>query len=351
MPWRETRDPYAILVSEVMLQQTQVQTVIPYYLRFLARFPTAADLAAADEQELLVHWQGLGYYRRARNLQAAAVQIAAEHGGHLPADKSAIDGLRGVGPYTSAAVASIAFNLPFACVDGNVVRVISRLDASDADVAQLKQQKHLAARAQVLLDPARPGDFNQAMMELGATVCTPRQPSCLTCPVGAFCQTRLRGDDPHSRPLKTRKPTVSQIAFQCLLAVHQDKFLLARRADEGLMAAMWELPAQVDDQARPWQNLADATLVPSGFLQPITHRFTHLHARYLVEVARAEQTFDFQLAGKAYSAFRWVTVAELRDLPLTKVTSGLLPQIQSIISGESPCATAPCALPGMQATP
>jgi A/G-specific adenine glycosylase len=351
MPWRETRDPYAILVSEVMLQQTQVQTVIPYYLRFLARFPTAAALAAADEQELLVHWQGLGYYRRARNLQAAAAQITTEHQGLIPPDKTAIDSLRGVGPYTSAAVASIAFNLPFACVDGNVVRVISRLDACDANVTDLKQQKRLAARAQVLLDPRRPGDFNQAMMELGATVCTPRQPSCLTCPVGAFCQTRLRGDDPHGRPFKSRKPTVSNLSFQCLLAVHQDQFLLARRADEGLMASMWELPAQISNQARPWQTLTETPLVPSGFLQPITHRFTHLHARYLVEVARAEHPFDFQLVGKAYSAFRWVTIAELGELPLTKVTSGLLTQIQSIISGDSLCATATCALPGMQATP
>lgn len=351
MPWRETRDPYAILVSEVMLQQTQVQTVIPYYLRFMARFPTATDLAAADEQELLVHWQGLGYYRRARNLQAAAQQIAAEHGGQLPADKAAIDQLRGVGPYTSAAVASIAFDLPYACVDGNVVRVISRLDASDADVSLPKEQKRLATRAQELLDAARPGDFNQAMMELGATVCTPRQPGCLTCPVGTFCQTRLRGDDPHGRPVKSRKPSVSQIEFSCLLAVCGERFLLARRPSEGLMASMWELPGQVADEARPWQILAQESLTPCGMLEPIVHRFTHLHARYIVEVARAARPFDLQRVGTSYSAFRWVTLAELADLPLTKVTSGLRPHFQSIISGESPCATAPCALPGMQAMP
>ncbi len=350
MPWRETRDPYAILVSEVMLQQTQVQTVIPYYLRFMARFPTAADLAAADEQELLVHWQGLGYYRRARNLQAAAQQIASDHGGRLPADKDAIDQLRGVGPYTSAAVASIAFGLPFACVDGNVIRVISRLDASDTDVSLPKEQKRIAARAQELLDQERPGDFNQAMMELGATVCTPRQPSCLTCPVGTHCSTRSQGDDPHDRPVKSRKPTVSQVAFCCLLAVHQDRFLLARRPAEGLMASMWELPGQVADEAKPWQQLTEVPLTPCGMLEPVTHRFTHLHARYNIEVARAPRPFDFQLTGKSYSAYRWVTLAELRELPLTKVTTLLLPHLQSIFSGEFPCATAPCALPGMQTT-
>src|SRR5579872_3965323 len=176
LPWRRTSDPYRIWVSEVMLQQTRAQAVIPYYEKFLARFPDAASLAAADEAEVLALWSGLGYYSRARNLQRAARRISAA--GVFPRDYDSIRALDGVGDYTAAAVASIAFGLPHAVLDGNVMRVLARLDNDAADISAASTRARLRARAQELLDGRRPGIFNQALMELGATICVPKTPQC-----------------------------------------------------------------------------------------------------------------------------------------------------------------------------
>jgi len=348
LPWRETRDPYAILVSELMLQQTQVKTVIPYYHRFLDRFPTVEALAEASEEDLLKMWQGLGYYRRARHLQAAARQIVENHEAVFPSEKSEIDQLKGVGAYTSAAIASIAFNLPHACVDGNVIRVISRLSASDEDVSLAKTKKNIQEVAQQQLDLGRPGDFNQAMMELGATVCTPRNPCCLTCPVNQFCETHQSGEDPHTRPLKSKKVVASKVAYKCILLFSGQNLLLARRPDTGLMAGMWELPAQHEEVFQPWEELFLEKPVFLGEAKPVSHKFTHLHATYSVSVYQHAAELQWRTPPNAYAETRWVCQDDFQRLPLTKVLTKLLPILTGFLKGEQTCQKEPYALPGMQ---
>jgi A/G-specific adenine glycosylase len=230
LPWRRDRDPYRIWISEIMLQQTRVAAVLDHYARFMQRFPSVKVLAAARESSVLAAWSGLGYYHRARRMQEAAKIIARERGGVFPRSAEDWRHLPGIGRYTAAAVASIAFNEPVAVVDGNVERVLQRLggDALEIEAAW--------RRAEGLLDRDRPGDFNQAMMELGATICTPRAPQCLICPVHSFCATR--GMEA-ARPQPARKSKKTYYA----LARRGDSVLLVQRAgDVSLMAGMWELP-------------------------------------------------------------------------------------------------------------
>lgn len=244
LPWRSVRDPWRILLSEVMLQQTRVSVVIPYYERFLERFPTPAALAAAPESDLLALWSGLGYYARARNLKKTAAAIVDK--GEFPQDYEAILKLPGVGAYTAAAVASIAFDLPHAVLDGNVVRVMSRLLAERADAGAPSTRARLQQEAQALLDPARPGDFNQALMELGATVCLPRDPQCLLCPLRDHCEARKAGIE-RELPVKLRKRDPLKITLQLLVVEKKGCLLLRQRAaGESRLAGFWELPESRD---------------------------------------------------------------------------------------------------------
>jgi len=231
LPWRKDRDPYRLWVSEIMLQQTRVAAVIEHYREFLRRFPTVKKLAAAREPSVLAAWSGLGYYRRARMLHAAAKVVARELGGKFPETAEGWREFPGIGRYTAAAIASIAFGEPVAVVDGNVERVLQRISGEQITGEQLWES------AENFLDRERPGDFNQAMMELGATVCAPRAPACVTCPVVELCLTRgelLVG--PKAVPQKKRE---IDYAFACR---GEDVFLVQRARDESLMAAMWELP-------------------------------------------------------------------------------------------------------------
>jgi A/G-specific adenine glycosylase len=212
LPWRRTKDPYRIWVSEIMLQQTRVAAVIPYYERFLARFPDVRALAEAPQEEVLRLWSGLGYYSRARNLQKAAQQIVALHSGEFPKKEEAALALSGIGPYTGAAILSIAFGAKHAVLDGNVVRVLARLGAIRGDLRETRRWQLLQKTAGELLDPKSPGDWNQAMMELGATICTPRAPQCLLCPVAKFCRAHQSGD-PESFPEKRKKREPVQIVL------------------------------------------------------------------------------------------------------------------------------------------
>ena len=193
LPWRRTRDPYRIWLSEIMLQQTRVPAVIPYYERFLERFPSIQALAAAPQEEVLRMWSGLGYYSRARNLQKAAQQIVEEHGGEFPSKMQGALALPGIGNYTAAATLSIAFGKKHAVLDGNVARVLARLGAVRGDLRESLRWKELQQSADAYLEPRSPGDWNQAMMELGATLCTPKSPQCLLCPVGQVCEGRKLG--------------------------------------------------------------------------------------------------------------------------------------------------------------
>ncbi len=235
LPWRASPDPYRVWVSEIMLQQTRVAGVIEHYHEFLRRFPSLEKLAAAREASVLAAWSGLGYYRRARMLHAAAKVIVRELGGEFPASEEALRELPGIGRYTAAAIASIAFDEPVAVVDGNVERVLQRLSAKRLAGEELwEASTHL-------LDVKRPGDFNQAMMELGAVVCTPRTPGCLTCPVIELCATR------GELPTTTKAPPQKKREIHYVLDVGDDEvFLVQRSRDASVMAGMWELPELAD---------------------------------------------------------------------------------------------------------
>ena len=231
LPWRANRDPYRVWLSEIMLQQTRVAAVIEHYREFLRRFPTVRKLASAREASVLAAWSGLGYYRRARMLHAAAKIIVREHSGMFPVTEEGLRALPGIGRYTAAAIASIAFGQPVAVVDGNVERVLQRISGKRLAGEELwKAANHL-------LEAKRPGDFNQAMMELGATVCTPRAPACLTCPIVNLCATR--GELAAGPKVAKQKKREIHYALQCR---NGDVFLVQRARDVPLMAGMWELP-------------------------------------------------------------------------------------------------------------
>jgi len=282
LPWRKTRDPYAIWISEVMLQQTRVAAVIPYYECFLQRFPTAASLAQSPEPELLAMWAGLGYYSRARNLQKAAQQIAAS--GTFPKDYESILTLPGVGTYTAAAIASISFGLPHAAVDGNVKRVLARW-TNDAHVDP-------QPTADRLLDPRDPARWNQAVMELGATICLPRDPRCTECPVARDCAAHQAGTQ-NDLPLKRAKPTPEQLD-RTLLVIRRNGSILLTPSPR--VAGFWDLPEHFP-QARAGAKLGE-----------FRHTITHRHYRFTVREATTRTT---------PVESRWHTQEELGSIPLS----------------------------------
>ena len=240
LPWRRDRDPYRVWVSEVMLQQTRVETVLPYYERFLARFPDVHALAAAPLEEVLALWSGLGYYRRARQLHAAAARMAREG---FPETSGGWRELPGIGEYTAAAVASIAFGEAAPVLDGNVERVAARLQALAGDPKRAAPRRHLRAAAAALLDPERPGDSNQALMELGARICTPRSPKCLLCPLETACEGRRTGEpERFPAPRERRRPVRLSRVVAGVEEEDGRRLLFRRGADEELMPGLWELP-------------------------------------------------------------------------------------------------------------
>jgi A/G-specific adenine glycosylase len=256
LPWRRTRDPYAIWLSETMLQQTRVDTVVPYYERFLAQMPTVRSLAEASEDQVLTLWSGLGYYRRARMLHAAARRMVREHGARVPEGPEQLRALEGVGRYTAGAVASIAFGKRAALVDGNVARVLARLFAIRKDVKSGVGSARVWAIAEHLVAeiPAPPGDWNQALMELGATVCTPREPACEVCPVAGACEARALGIERRLPVVSPKKPPVEMRRVALVLA-SASSVLLARRRKDALFGGLWEPPG-VDERDAPGPALA-----------------------------------------------------------------------------------------------
>ena len=297
LPWRHSRDPYAIWVSEIMLQQTRAQAVIPYYRRFLARFPTVAALAAAAEDDVLALWSGLGYYSRARNLRRAAQQIATAGG--FPRDYDAIRALPGIGDYTAAAIGSIAFDLPFAVLDGNVLRVVARVTNDASDISAGRTRARFREIAQQWMDPRQPGHFNQALMELGATVCLPRHPLCLVCPLGECCRARQEGTAAQL-PVKLRKTAAVRLSGTLLVVRHRGRILLRQRdAAAGRMAGFWDLPAPED--------LPAAKL--GVRIGEIRHTITHHH--YTLEVRRATASLPDR------DGFRWFTITQLDEIPFS----------------------------------
>ena len=281
LPWRKERDPYRILVSEIMLQQTRVETVIPYYERFLQSFPTLADLAAADEERVLEHWTGLGYYRRARNLHRAVREIQSRYEGRLPEEPDQLRQLPGIGRYTAAAVASIAYDHPVAAVDGNVLRVVARLKSIREPINKPSIMRQVEEIVTDWIPADRAGDFTQALMELGSLVCLPKNPRCLDCPVQRHCaafQTGKVAELPVR--LKESPPMEEQVVV--LAAVYQEAVWLERRPTGGLLGGMWQFPnIIVHDGADPLTILEERfhvsmlSDVPLQKLKPYRHRFSH----------------------------------------------------------------------------
>jgi len=298
LPWRRTRDPYRIWLSEIMLQQTRVAAVIPYFEKFLARFPTVESLAGAPEADLLAHWAGLGYYYRARNLQKAAQAIVLA--GAFPATYEALLTLPGIGEYTAAAISSIAFNLPHAVLDGNVFRVLSRLFADHTNIADANGKKHFAVLADRLLDRENPAAFNQAMMELGATLCLPKSPQCLLCPLAFCCQAREQNQvaDLPVKIVDKKSVKVERTLFWIQRA--GEVLAWQRPADSRLMPGFWELP--------------EADQLPEAALGPLLGAFKHGITIY---------DYRFQLFSAAPPAHlgqcQWVSLSEIETLPLSTV--------------------------------
>lgn len=317
LPWRDATDPYAVWISEIMLQQTRVAAVVPYFTAWMARFPTVAALASAPQQEVLHAWQGLGYYSRARNLHHAAQLVVERHNGQVPADVDALRALPGVGPYTAGAIASIAFGLQAPLVDGNVIRVLACLFVLDLDPSVPRNARVFWDHAGALVPADRPGDFNQSLMELGAIVCVPRSPRCDVCPVHSFCQAHKQGrvEDLPIRPKKSAVATQTRRGW----ALHDPdgRLLVARRPPTGLLADLWELPLDAE--------LAES---PSGIqhivaLGDVLHIFTHL--RLTVRMYRAQTTSPGDWENwEGYVETRWTTAADRAALPFSTLGKRLL---------------------------
>ena len=329
LPWRvapgSTHDacpgPYHVLVSEAMLQQTQVATVIPYFHRFLSQFPKIADLAAADEQDVLRAWQGLGYYSRARNLRAAAQAIVRDHGGRVPNTVEALRTLPGVGAYTAGAVASIAYNCRAPIVDGNVARVLCRIDRIETDPRDKATLAILWRHAEEILPRARLGDFNSSLMELGATVCTPRSPQCLICPVSAHCEAFAAGVQ--DRIPARRKAKTTPLLQRDVLCVRttrdgSDAWLIEQRPARGRWAGMWQFVTVERNGKRPSvKAVADLTGVSVGkpkLIGAATHALTHRRYAFDVYVCIARNACEALREGPR----KWVTRAELDRYPLPR---------------------------------
>jgi A/G-specific adenine glycosylase len=320
LPWRQTNDPYAIWVSEIMLQQTRVAVVIKRFTTFLQRFPTVQSLAEADEQDVLALWSGLGYYRRARMLHKAAKAIVSDHDGLMPTTAKGLLKLPGIGSYTAAAIASIAHNEPVAVVDGNVERVLSRIQGwhSHDSISEAAVCRKVNEVAQNLVDPNRPGDYNQAIMELGATICTPRNPQCLVCPWANECSTLGEHRTPKRAPMTTREIACALITRETETGI--EILLEQRPATNTVMPGLWELPA----------------LEPAATNAPIlTVRHAIMQVNYTVRVHSLESD---QLPHSEHR--HWFSVDQAATMALTGLARKILSKAHLISTRNRPSIAA-----------
>lgn len=316
LPWRRTSDPYAIWISETMLQQTQVKTVVPYYERFLKAFPTIAALDHAPHRQVLRAWSGLGYYRRAENLKKSASELMRRHGGMMPQDYESLRALPGIGDYTAGAILSIAFQKAYPAVDGNARRVLGRL-------FNLAGAKQVRAAAEKLTPKSNPGNFNQAVMELGATICLHAEPLCSVCPLVKHC--RLHSGGRSSKKLASRKKLkVRNVTWPMAIIRRGEKILLRRRGKTGLLAGMWELPGGEESSnhgvlrtlSRHMQGIGPVSPIPLS-IGEIRHSITNRRIRspiFLFDLAVNEPI------GLPGSGWRWVTPAALDRYPASSMT-------------------------------
>ena len=329
MPWRETRDPYRIWISEIMLQQTRVDQAWPYYERFTAAFPTVDALAAADLDDVLRRWEGLGYYSRARNLHRAARLVVDEFDGNVPDTESEIRRLPGVGPYTAAAVLSIAYGRPLAVLDGNVMRVLTRVFAISDAITSSRTRRRLQALANDLLDPAEPARFNEAMMELGATVCTPSNPACPSCPLQQTCAAHAAGE-PERYPISKKKKPVPHYDIAVGLIFDDDgRLLIAKRPEDAMLGGLWEFPGgkveageAIPDACR--RELAEELGVEVEVGVPLA-RVDHAYSHFKITL----HAFDCRIVSgepehHAAQPLRWVAVEDLGDFAFPRANRRII---------------------------
>lgn len=305
LPWRKTTEPYKIWISEIMSQQTQVETVMPYYERFMKKYPTIETLAQADDAELLKLWEGLGYYSRARNLKIAAQEVVDKYNGKFPDNLADILSLKGIGPYTAAAIASISFGLAEPAIDGNLMRVTSRLFELDCDISKSSSRKIFDGYLRKLISKKRPGDFNQALMDLGSLVCSPKSPKCEACPLLNYCAAAASGKQ-LNYPVKTKKIKQKDLYFTAFALENSlGEYYLEKRTSKGLLADMWtfpltELPAADFEKMVTDGSVSKNIIIPElpesiskmEYIANFTHIFSHQKWHLAIIKLKPEETFE-----------------------------------------------------------
>ncbi len=335
LPWRDHPDPYAVWISEIMLQQTRVETVIAYFQRWLAAFPTVFELAAAPQQTVLNLWEGLGYYSRARNLHKAAQTVVEKYGGQLPQTAAELQKLVGIGRYTAAAIASMAFGEDVAALDGNIRRVLSRVFNIETPARAAETETRLWALAQANLPPGQAGDYNQAIMDLGAIICLPKKPQCAACPVASICESQALGLQ-EARPVKKKKAKIPHYTVAAAVFQRDGKIFLAQRPPKGLLGGMWEFPG---GKKEPHEDLPaclrreiceelgvkiDVGPAFGVYQHAYTHFKVTLHA-FLCHLNGAEPQIS------EHTAAHWVQPDHLDDYPMGKIDRQIAQNLQNHI--------------------
>jgi len=324
LPWRGHPDPYAVWVSEIMLQQTRVETVIPFFEKWMQRFPSVFELAAASQQEVLNFWEGLGYYARARNMQRAAQIIATEYQGKLPRTAQALQQLPGIGRYTAAAIASIAFGEDQAALDGNIRRVLARVFDIAEPARSPAGERRLWQLAAEHLPPGTAGDYNQALMDLGATICTPAAPDCPQCPVAELCQACALGIQ-EQRPVNQPKPKIPHYTVTAAVIQQDGKVFIAQRSAQGLLGGMWEFPGGKIEPGETLtaclkREICEELNVDIEVGAPFgLYEHTYTHFKVTLHAFECELLNNDPPQAREHTALRWVRTAELDDYPMGKI--------------------------------
>ncbi len=331
LPWRDHPQPYAVWVGEIMAQQTRLDTMLPYYRRWMKRFPTTRKLAIADEQEVLAVWEGLGYYSRARNLHRASRQLVAVNGGRLPSSPDELRKLPGIGRYTAGAIASLAFGADAPAVDGNAVRVLARLFDVRQPVASSVGRERLWALAAENLPPGRAAEYNQALMDLGAQLCTPSNPDCPACPVKLECRAYALGIQ-EQRPVRGAARPMPLKHLAAAAIVRRGKALVLQRPEKGLLGGLWEFPnmeVKAPRNAKAKLVNLDLELPLSGgeFLGEFTHAYSHFRVQLQAFVFQANGPGGLQTSQK----HKWCYITRLGDLPMGKLDRSIAKALQDIV--------------------
>ena len=339
MPWRETKDPYKIWISEIMLQQTRVDQAWPYFERFIGEFPTVFDLAEADQQRVMKAWEGLGYYSRARNLHAASKTIVTEYDGKLPQGYDEIIKLKGIGPYTAAAITSIAFGRPNAVVDGNVIRVITRFYGIEDDVRSAKTTKQVQQHVDELISNNQPAEFNQGLMEIGSTVCKPTNPDCTHCPISFDCiATKIAKTDviPYKSPAKKKPHKHIGVG---IIEREDGKVLIALRPEDVMLGGLWEFPGGKQEEGETIQQTVERELQEELGVEVTTYKefmkLKHVYSHFSITMhAYLCRLISGKPSPKSSQEIKWVEISELEQYPFPKANKRLTEKLMGKGQGE-----------------